>query len=199
MAPRVEVDEGRYYLIRNFGRGSGNYLLNANTAAELGTSTNSNTDKALWRFEQAADGTKTFFLINKAFEQSMVGPTLDVEKRSVLTTTKDGAGVFRVSSNTQGLSNIQCTNPTNNTYSYLHLSNDNVRIVPWLAASPSGNAASFWYIEPTDFLTDVKSVTDNLDSLLSPSSDVCYDLSGRIIDMPQKGQVYIRRGKKFKK
>ncbi len=199
MAPRVEVDEGRYYLIRNFGRGSGNYLLNANTAAELGTSTNSNTDKALWRFEQAADGTKTFFLINKAFEQSMVGPTLDVEKRSVLTTTKDGAGVFRVSSNTQGLSNIQCTNPTNNTYSYLHLSNDNVRIVPWLAASPSGNAASFWYIEPTDFLTDVKSVTDNLDSLLSPSSDVCYDLNGRIIDMPQKGQVYIRRGKKFKK
>lgn len=197
MAPRVEVDEGRYYLIRNFGRGSGNYLLNANTAAELGTSTNSNTDKALWRFEQAADGTKTFFLINKAFEQSMVGPTLAVEKRSVLTTTKDGAGVFRVSSNTQGLSNIQCTNPTNNTYSYLHLSNDNVRIVPWLAASPSGNAASFWYIEPTDFLTDVKSVTDNLDSLLSPSSDVCYDLNGRIIDMPQKGQVYIRRGKKF--
>ena len=159
-------------------------------------STNSSADNALWYFKQSADDADTYYLVNKAFSDKMVGPTLGVEVRSVMADSEENAGVFRITSTTQGLSSIRCVNPTNTSYAYMHLAGDLNRIVPWLANSPAANAASFWYIEPTDIITDVKSVTDGLGSLIS-APEVCYDLNGRVVDLPQKGQIYIRRGRKF--
>ncbi len=195
-APRVEVTGERYYTIRNYGRGTQNYVLNANSSTVLGVSTNSSADNALWYFKQSADDADTYYLVNKAFSDKMVGPTLGVEVRSVMADSEENAGVFRITSTTQGLSSIRCVNPTNTSYAYMHLAGDLNRIVPWFANSPAANAASFWYIEPTDIITDVKSVTDGLGSLIS-APEVCYDLNGRVVDLPQKGQIYIRRGRKF--
>lgn len=53
-APRVEISTGCYYTIRNHGRGSKNYVLNANSSKELGASTNAATDKAYWCFVPSA-------------------------------------------------------------------------------------------------------------------------------------------------
>ena len=86
-------------------------------------------------------------------------------------------------------------NPTNATYAYLHLVSDNKRVVPWLVSSPANNAPSFWYIESTDILTDIQLVNNNA---LPPNAAITrYDLNGRIIPQPQKGQVYIQRGQKY--
>ncbi len=195
-APRVEISDKYYYTIRNYGRGSKNYVLNATSSTVLGVSTNASSDNALWCFEPSTDGSNTYYLVNKAFTNYMVGPTLAVETRSVMASSKDNAGIFRISSTTQGLSSIQCTNPTNSTYSYMHLAGDNTRIVPWFANSPSSNAASFWYIEITDTPTGIESITNGLENLISVSG-TCYDLNGLPVDLPQKGNIYIRRGKKF--
>lgn len=195
-APRVEISTGCYYTIRNHGRGSKNYVLNANSNKELGASTNAATDKAYWCFVPSADGANKYHLVSKAYAESMVGRTLAVEARTTLTAEKNEAGIFVITSNTQGLSKIQCANPTNASYSYLHLAGDNSRVVPWLASSPAENGASFWYIEPTDIPTDIEFITTDANTQ-GASNDVIYDLSGRVVSAPQKGQIYIRGRKKF--
>ncbi|MDY3062426.1 MAG: hypothetical protein SOW56_00115, partial [Bacteroidaceae bacterium] len=89
--------------------------------------------------------------------------------------------------------------PTNTTYPYLHMSADNVRIVPWLANSPSTNSPSFWYIEPTDDIyTSVGEISNQLDKLLSTDT-AKYDLLGRPLNSPHKGQFYIQNGKAYLK
>ena len=195
-APRVEISTGCYYTIRNHGRGSKNYVLNANSSKELGASTNAATDKAYWCFVPSADGANKYHLVSKAYAESMVGRTLAVEARTTLTAEKNEAGIFVITSNVQGLSKIQCANPTNASYSYLHLAGDNSRVVPWLASSPTENAPSFWYIEPTDIPTDIEFITTDANTK-DVSNDVIYDLSGRVVSAPQKGQIYIRGRKKF--
>ncbi len=189
-APRVEITDTCYYTIRNYGRGTQNYVLNASSSTVLSVSTDASSDASLWYFKEASDG--TYYLVNKAFPDYMVGPTLGVEVRSVLTNTQSSAGTFSVSSTTEGLSVIKCTNPTNSGYPCLHLAGDVTRIVPWVASA----GASMWYIEATDVPTGIEGITAGLDSLI-PVSDACYDLNGRPVDLPQKGQIYIRRGKKF--
>ena len=69
-------------------------------------------------------------------------------------------------------------------------------MVPWLASSPTENGASFWYIEPTDIPTDIEFITTDANTK-DVSNDVIYDLSGRVVSAPQKGQIYIRGRKKF--
>ena len=144
----------------------------------------------------SADGANKYHLVSKAYAESMVGRTLAVEARTTLTAEKNEAGIFVITSNVQGLSKIQCANPTNASYSYLHLAGDNSRVVPWLASSPTENAPSFWYIEPTDIPTDIEFITTDANTK-DVSNDVIYDLSGRVVSAPQKGQIYIRGRKKF--
>lgn len=194
-APRVTIDKECYYTIRNYGRGNKDLLLNANSDTELSVSTDADADNAKWCAVPVANKPNTFYLVNKAFPECMIGKTLAIEKATLLTTNKEEAGLYCIVSNTQGLSKLQCINPTDAAHAYLHLAGDNKRVVPWLASSPTNNAPSFWYIEPTDILTDIQSVNNNA---LTPNAAItCYDLNGRIISLPQKGQVYIQRGKKY--
>ena len=195
-APRVKMGLERYYTLRNYGRGAKNYALYANNATELSVSTNRKAGKAMWCIVPTADDPEVFYLVNKAHPKSMVGPTLAVEKRTVLTSNPKEAGRYRIVSTTQGLSKLQCINPTNATYPFLHLAGDNVRIVPWLASSPANNAPSFWFIEPTDVMTGIEHITLPLNPNAAATAEACYDLGGRAIQQPQKGQVYIKGGKK---
>ena len=195
-APRVKMGLERYYTLRNYGRGAKRYALYANNATELSVSTNRKAGKAMWCIVPTADDPEVFYLVNKAHPKSMVGPTLAVEKRTVLTSNPKEAGRYRIVSTTQGLSKLQCINPTNATYPFLHLAGDNVRIVPWLASSPANNAPSFWYIEPTDVMTGIEHITLPLNPNAAATAEACYDLGGRAIQQPQKGQVYIKGGKK---
>ena len=195
-APRVKMGLERYYTLRNYGRGAKRYALYANNATELSVSTNRKAEKAMWCIVPTADDPEVFYLVNKAHPKSMVGPTLAVETRTVLTSNPKEAGRYRIVSTTQGLSKLQCLNPTNATYPFLHLAGDNVRIVPWLASSPANNAPSFWYIEPTDVMTGIEHITLPLNPNAAATAEACYDLGGRAIQQPQKGQVYIKGGKK---
>ena len=195
-APRVKMGLERYYTLRNYGRGAKRYALYANNATELSVSTNRKAEKAMWCIVPTADDPEVFYLVNKAHPKSMVGPTLAVETRTVLTSNPKEAGRYRIVSTTQGLSKLQCLNPTNATYPFLHLAGDNVRIVPWLASSPANNAPSFWYIEPTDVMTGIEHITLPPNPNAAATAEACYDLGGRAIQQPQKGQVYIKGGKK---
>lgn len=195
-APRVKMGLERYYTLRNYGRGAKLYALYANNATELSVSTNRKAEKAMWCIVPTADDPEVFHLVNKAHPTSMVGPTLAVETRTVLTSNPKEAGRYRIVSTTQGLSKLQCINPTNATYPFLHLAGDNVRIVPWLASSPADNAPSFWFIEPTDVMTGIEHITLPPNPNAAATAEACYDLGGRAIQQPQKGQVYIKGGKK---
>ena len=88
-APRVKMGLERYYTLRNYGRGAKLYALYANNATELSVSTNRKAGKAMWCIVPTADDPEVFYLVNKAHPTSMVGPTLAVETRTVLTSNPD--------------------------------------------------------------------------------------------------------------
>ena len=195
-AQRVEIDPTIYYTIRNYGYDTKN--LNANSSTVLSVNINK-TDNSKWRFEPSATNPEVYYVYNKKYDTSLLGPTLATETRTVLVADEAEAGLFRMISTTEGLTKFQCQNPTNTTYPYLHMSADNVRIVPWLANSPSTNSPSFWYIEPTDDIyTSVGEISSQLDKLLSTDT-AKYDLQGRPLNSPHKGQFYIQNGKAYLK
>ena len=100
-APRVKMGLERYYTLRNYGRGAKRYALYANNATELSVSTNRKAEKAMWCIVPTADDPEVFYLVNKAHPKSMVGPTLAVETRTVLTSNPKEAGRYRIVSTTQ--------------------------------------------------------------------------------------------------
>ena len=79
--------------------------------------------------------------------------------------------------------------PTETSYPAIHLAGDNTRLVPWVA---QGSPASLWYIEPTDIVTDIRSVERQTEA----KELRYYDLSGRRLDgVPAQG-VYITSDRK---
>ncbi|MCF0199216.1 MAG: exo-alpha-sialidase [Bacteroidaceae bacterium] len=187
-APRVEIESGRYYRLRNVGRGNQNYYMES-TDATLSVSTATQHDGQLFAFTAEGDGLWT--LKSKASDL-YVGPTQATETRTTMV-SYDQAGTFSVASNSDGASSLRCHNPVNATYPFLHLAGDCVRIVPWKANSVSENAPSFWFIEPTD---EVITAIEQTSPTLSP--EIIYDLQGRRAQHPKAG-IYIRNGKKVMK
>ncbi|MBU0290057.1 hypothetical protein AAAT34_07210 [Hallella faecis] len=71
-----------------------------------------------------------------------------------------------------------------------------VMLLAALQVVHADNAPSFWYIEPTDVMTGIEHISLPLDPNAADAAEACYDLGGRAIQQPQKGQVYIKGGKK---
>ncbi len=71
-----------------------------------------------------------------------------------------------------------------------------VMLLAALQVVHADNAPSFWYIEPTDVMTGIEHITLPLNPNAAAAAEACYDLGGRAIQQPQKGQVYIKGGKK---
>lgn len=185
-AERVAITPTLYYRLRNCERSGGQLYLKAKTdgsgltAATLDT----NDDDQLFRFEPSGSG---WLVVNRG-RKFYVGSTGAVETEIPVSSEASGGAPYRVESDFSGRSALICLTP-GGSYPAIHLAGDLTRLVPWNA----GNAgASFWYIEPTEILTDIELV-----ALPAASVDAAplYDLSGRRVAQPVRG-VYIRSGRK---
>ena len=141
--PRLEVEAGKWYRIRNSARSNATLYLNPE-ASRISTAT-SNIRNANQLFTFVPTGNdKEFYLYNGNY-QYMLGPLGNNETQPIVTTNNAAAGKWKIESTTTGLSSIICQNKTGSNTG-LHLAGDNLRLVPW-----TNNAeASLWYIEPVD-------------------------------------------------
>lgn len=141
--PKLEVEAGKWYRIRNTERSSATLYLNPEADRVSAATSNVNNANQLFSFVPTGNE-KEYYLYNGNFEYYL-GPLGATETQPVVTTDETAAGKWVVSSTADGKSSIVCQNKTNY-YAGLHLAGDNVRLVPWT----NNAAASLWYIEPVD-------------------------------------------------
>ena len=141
--PRLEVEAGKWYRIRNSERSNATLYLNPEASRISTATSNTNNANQLFTFRPTGNE-KEFYLYNGNF-QYMLGPLGANETQPIVTTDNAAAGKWKIESTTTGLSSIICQNKTGG-HTGLHLAGDNTRLVPW-----TNNAeASLWYIEPVD-------------------------------------------------
>ncbi len=141
--PKLEVEAGKWYRIRNTERSSATLYLNPE-ANRVSTAT-SNVSNANQLFSFVPTGNeKEYYLYNGNFEYYL-GPLGANETQPAVLTETTSAGRWKISSTVDGKSSIICQNKTGSNTG-LHLAGDNVRLVPWTNNAP----ASLWYIEPVN-------------------------------------------------
>lgn len=141
--PKLEVEAGKWYRIRNTERVNATYYLKPEASrVSAGVSNVSNADQLFSFVPTGNDG--EFYLYNGNY-QYMLGPLGANETQPVVTTDEAQAGKWKISSTPQGKSSIICVNKTGSNTG-LHLAGDNLRLVPWTNNAP----ASLWYIEPVE-------------------------------------------------
>ena len=141
--PKLEVEAGKWYRIRNTERSSATLYLNPE-ASRVSTA-KSNVENANQLFSFVPTGNeKEYYLYNGNFEYYL-GPLGANETQPAVLTETTSAGKWTISSTADGKSSIICQNKTGSNTG-LHLAGDNVRLVPWTNNAP----ASLWYIEPVE-------------------------------------------------
>ena len=141
--PRLEVEAGKWYRIRNSARSNATLYLNPEASRISTAVSNVNNANQLFTFLPTGND-KEFYLYNGNY-QYMLGPLGNNETQPIVTTDNAAAGKWKIESTVNGLSSIICQNNTGG-HTGLHLAGDNVRLVPW-----TNNAeASLWYIEPVN-------------------------------------------------
>ena len=141
--PRLEVEAGKWYRIRNSARSNATLYLNPEASRVSTATSNVNNANQLFSFVPTGNA-KEYYLYNGNY-QYMLGPLGNNETQPIVTTDNAAAGKWKIESTTTGLSSIVCQNKTGSNTG-LHLAGDNVRLVPW-----TNNAeASLWYIEPVE-------------------------------------------------
>ncbi|MBQ5644186.1 MAG: hypothetical protein IIV04_00625, partial [Bacteroidaceae bacterium] len=141
--PRLEVEAGKWYRIRNSERINATLYLNPLANRVSAAVSNVKNANQLFTFLPTGND-KEYYLYNGNY-QYMLGPLGNNETEPIVTTDNAAAGKWKIESTTTGLSSIICQNKTGGNTG-LHLAGDNQRLVPW-----TNNAeASLWYIEPVD-------------------------------------------------
>ena len=141
--PKLEVEAGKWYRIRNSTRSNATLYLNPEASRVSTATSNVKNANQLFTFLPTGNA-KEYYLYNGNY-QYMLGPLGANETQPIVTTDNTAAGKWKIESTATGLSSIICQNKTGSNTG-LHLAGDNVRLVPW-----TNNAeASLWYIEPVD-------------------------------------------------
>ena len=141
--PKLEVEAGKWYRIRNTERSSATLYLNPEANRVSAAASNVNNANQLFSFVPTGND-KEYYLYNGNY-QYYLGPLGANETQPVVTADETAAGRWTISSTADGKSSIICQNKTGSNTG-LHLAGDNVRLVPWTNNAP----ASLWYIEPVE-------------------------------------------------
>lgn len=184
-AASVKLEKGKVYTLENKGR-EGQYLSVATSGTTYGQSTTATDDEQKFAFELQEDG--QWMIYSKA-KSNLVGPTKAVYNSVEQVSDISGAGLYTITSGSDGWSSIVCTNPATAAYPALHLDAYG-KIVEWVADAP----ASLWKIVPTgeEIATDIEMAEQTMQA--QPAK--YYDLSGRQLKAAPKQGVYITSDKK---
>lgn len=141
--PKLEVEAGKWYRIRNTERSSATLYLNPEANRVSTAASNVENANQLFSFVPTGND-KEYYLYNGNFEYYL-GPLGANETQPAVLAETTSAGKWTISSTADGKSSIICQNKTGSNTG-LHLAGDNQRLVPWTNNAP----ASLWYIEPVD-------------------------------------------------
>lgn len=184
-APRLQIERGIKYRIRNSERKNATLYLVANANGTTAATLNESDQSQLFSFVPAENST---WKITSEGEGVYLGATGQTETKTPVVKTVAEAATYKVNSSSNGLSALVCTTPAAANYPALHLAGDCTRIVPWTA----GASASLWYIEPTDIATDIKTV----EAITPKAPTAIYDLQGRRLNKAPRQGIYITSDRK---
>lgn len=141
--PKLEVEAGKWYRIRNTERSSATLYLNPEANRVSTAASNVENANQLFSFVPTGND-KEYYLYNGNFKYYL-GPLGANETQPAVLAETTSAGKWTISSTADGKSSIICQNKTGSNTG-LHLAGDDQRLVPWTNNAP----ASLWYIEPVD-------------------------------------------------
>lgn len=142
-APRVEVEAGKWYTLRNVARSNGTIYMTPETNRFKGAAADAADADQLFSFTATeTDGVYNLYNGNFKLYLGKLGAN---ETQPEVHKTPEDAGLYAVISSTSGQSALACQNKTGGNAG-VHLAGDNVRLVPWTTNAE----ASLWYIQPVD-------------------------------------------------
>ena len=142
-APRVEVEAGKWYTLRNVARSNGTlYMTPEASRFKAATADAADADQL---FSFTATGTEGVYNLYNGNFKLYLGKLGANETQPAVHKTPEDAGLYTVISSASGQSALACQNKTGGNAG-VHLAGDNVRLVPWTTNAE----ASLWYIQPVD-------------------------------------------------
>ena len=142
-APRIEVEAGKWYTLRNSGRSNGTlYMTPEDSRFTVATGDASDADQLFSFTATDTEGVYNLYNGNYGLYLGKLGAN---ETQPAVHETPEDAGRYTVITSASGLSGIACQNKTGG-HAGIHLAGDCVRLVPWTTNAE----ASLWYIQPVE-------------------------------------------------
>ena len=185
---RVKIEGGKWYRLKN--KFKTNVMLSSDGNILRPAPVNETTVDPALLFQFCRTDEDSWTLKNA--KNKVFAKVTPITNTSVsVTANREEAGKYNVVSTIEGLSYLQCLNPTRPAQPALHADN-NGKIVAWTITSD----ASQWFVEPVDYSEDTNGIKS-----LTPAkvaTQEVYNLNGQRISnlSQQKGGVYIVNGKK---
>ncbi|MEE0804070.1 MAG: sialidase family protein, partial [Prevotellamassilia sp.] len=178
-APRVEVEAGKWYTLRNHGRSNGTlYMTPEDTRFTVATGDAADADQLFSFTATDTEGVYNLYNGNYGLYFGKLGAN---ETQPAVHETPEDAGRYTVIMSASGLSGIACQNKTGG-HAGIHLAGDCKRLVPWTTNAE----ASLWYIQPVEFfnvtIPEAGYTTMNLPFAVSlPEAVEAYAVTGRTV------------------
>ncbi len=142
-APRVAVEAGKWYTLRNVARSNGTLYMTPEASRFKAAAGDAADADQLFSF--TATGTEGVYNLYNGNFKLYLGKLGANETQPEVLKTPEGAGLYTVISSASGQSALACQNKTGGNAG-VHLAGDNVRLVPWTTNAD----ASLWYIQPVE-------------------------------------------------
>lgn len=155
-ADRVQIEEGKWYRLRNNLYPEKN--LQATAAGFTGAQKDEKAENQVFQFRPNENGT---YSIYSASINLSIGHTVGTSARVPAVRAAESVGNYQVWSSVEGKSNFTCTNGESG-YKGLHLDGSN-NLVAWTADAD----ASQWFIEPSDLTPAVPSAWETLQQAIA--------------------------------
>ena len=142
-APRIEVEAGKWYTLRNSGRSNGTlYMTPEDSRFTVATGDASDADQLFSFTATDTEGVYNLYNGNYGLYLGKLGAN---ETQPAVHETPEDAGRYTVITSASGMSGIACQNKTGG-HAGIHLAGDCKRLVPWTTNAE----ASLWYIQPVE-------------------------------------------------
>ncbi len=178
-APRIEVEAGKWYTLRNHGRSNGTlYMTPEDSRFTVATGDAADADQLFSFTATDTEGVYNLYNGNYGLYFGKLGAN---ETQPAVHETPEDAGRYTVIMSASGLSGIACQNKTGG-HAGIHLAGDCKRLVPWTTNAE----ASLWYIQPVEFfnvtIPEAGYTTMNLPFAVSlPEAVEAYAVTGRTV------------------
>ncbi len=188
----IEPEAGKFYRFVSAHDGAYSYptdrYLSVKTSnKQITTATKSDYTTTVFRLDEVADG-EGFYLYNPESDSYLPSTHANIET-VMKAVAQANAAPYTFKSDNTGHTSIVCQTPGNKTYPSIHLKSSGGTVVIWTVEA----GGSKWYMSavddmPEDSIEEVPVMTGEVERI--------YDLQGRRVAQPIRGNLYITSDKK---